>query len=56
MLIALKFERLSDLGYPVGSGANVTFVPLAMPLIFGRGAIATILSMTPIFALPTRGG
>jgi multiple antibiotic resistance protein len=28
------------------AGANIAFVPLAMPLMFGPGAIATILGMT----------
>jgi multiple antibiotic resistance protein len=28
-----------------GAGANVAFVPLAMPLMFGPGAIATIIGM-----------
>src|SRR5262245_60338073 len=30
------------------SGANVAFVPLAMPIMFGPGAIATILGMTSL--------
>jgi multiple antibiotic resistance protein len=34
----------SDLG-PSGAGANIAFVPLAMPLMFGPGAIATIIGM-----------
>jgi multiple antibiotic resistance protein len=29
-----------------GPGANIAFVPLAMPLMFGPGAIATIISLT----------
>jgi multiple antibiotic resistance protein len=29
-----------------GSGADIAFVPLAMPLMFGPGAIATIIGMT----------
>jgi multiple antibiotic resistance protein len=29
-----------------GQGGNIEFVPLAMPLMFGPGAIATILGMT----------
>jgi multiple antibiotic resistance protein len=29
-----------------GKGENIEFVPLAMPLMFGPGAIATILGMT----------
>ena len=29
-----------------GQGRNIEFVPLAMPLMFGPGAIATILGMT----------
>ena len=29
-----------------GPGANIAFVPLAMPLMFGPGAIATIIGMT----------
>jgi len=28
-----------------GAGANIAFVPLAMPLMFGPGAIATIIGM-----------
>jgi multiple antibiotic resistance protein len=30
---------------PAGAGENVAFVPLAMPLMFGPGAIATVLGM-----------
>lgn len=30
-----------------GSGDDVAFVPLAMPIMFGPGAMATILGMTP---------
>jgi multiple antibiotic resistance protein len=29
-----------------GAGADIAFVPLAMPLMFGPGAIATIIGMT----------
>jgi multiple antibiotic resistance protein len=29
-----------------GPGANIAFVPLAMPLMFGPGAIATLIGMT----------
>jgi multiple antibiotic resistance protein len=36
-----------DLGLSGGGGdANIAFVPLAMPLMFGPGAIATIIGMT----------
>ena len=37
-----------DLGISgAGAGeANIAFVPLAMPLMFGPGAIATIIGMT----------
>jgi multiple antibiotic resistance protein len=36
----------ADLGLSgEGPGANVAFVPLAMPLMFGPGAIATIIGM-----------
>jgi multiple antibiotic resistance protein len=31
---------------PAGPGANIAFVPLAMPLMFGPGAIATIIGMS----------
>jgi len=31
---------------PASEGANIAFVPLAMPLMFGPGAIATIIGMT----------
>ncbi len=33
---------------PSGSGTDVAFVPLAMPIMFGPGAIATILGMTSL--------
>jgi multiple antibiotic resistance protein len=31
---------------PAGANANIAFVPLAMPLMFGPGAIATIIGMS----------
>jgi multiple antibiotic resistance protein len=33
---------------PVGTDEDVAFVPLAMPIMFGPGAIATILGMTSL--------
>ena len=37
---------------PTGSGDTVAFVPLAMPLMFGPGAIATVLGMTSFVRHP----
>ena len=37
---------------PVGPGDTVAFVPLAMPLMFGPGAIATVLGMTSFVRHP----
>jgi len=37
---------------PAGAGENVAFVPLAMPLMFGPGAIATVLGMASIVRHP----
>ena len=44
-----------DLGVPgTESGdANIAFVPLAMPLMFGPGAIATIIGMTATIKGPS---
>ena len=41
-------KSASDFGDPSASfaNANIAFVPLAMPLMFGPGAIATIMGMT----------
>jgi len=39
---------------PVGAGENVAFVPLAMPLMFGPGAIATVLGMASLVHDPLR--
>ena len=37
---------------PIGAGDTVAFVPLAMPLMFGPGAIATVLGMTSLVRHP----
>ena len=37
---------------PSGEEANVAFVPLAMPLMFGPGAIATVLGMASLVRHP----
>jgi multiple antibiotic resistance protein len=37
---------------PTGPGDTVAFVPLAMPLMFGPGAIATVLGMTSLVRHP----
>jgi multiple antibiotic resistance protein len=37
---------------PAGAGDNVAFVPLAMPLMFGPGAIATVLGMASLVRHP----
>jgi multiple antibiotic resistance protein len=37
---------------PDGAGADVAFVPLAMPLMFGPGAIATVLGMASLVRHP----
>jgi len=37
---------------PVGASDTVAFVPLAMPLMFGPGAIATVLGMTSLVRHP----
>jgi multiple antibiotic resistance protein len=37
---------------PAGPGDTVAFVPLAMPLMFGPGAIATVLGMTSFVRHP----
>jgi multiple antibiotic resistance protein len=37
---------------PTGTGDTVAFVPLAMPLMFGPGAIATVLGMTSLVRHP----
>jgi multiple antibiotic resistance protein len=37
---------------PGGAEANVAFVPLAMPLMFGPGAIATVLGMASLVHHP----
>jgi len=37
---------------PAGEGENVAFVPLAMPLMFGPGAIATVLGMASLIRHP----
>jgi multiple antibiotic resistance protein len=37
---------------PAGAGEDVAFVPLAMPLMFGPGAIATVLGMTSLVHHP----
>jgi MarC family membrane protein len=37
---------------PAGQGDTVAFVPLAMPLMFGPGAIATALGMTSLVRHP----
>ena len=37
---------------PTGAGDTVAFVPLAMPLMFGPGAIATVLGMTSLVRHP----
>jgi multiple antibiotic resistance protein len=37
---------------PTGTGDTVAFVPLAMPLMFGPGAIATVLGMTSFVRHP----
>ena len=37
---------------PAGSGENVAFVPLAMPLMLGPGAIATVLGMASLVRHP----
>jgi multiple antibiotic resistance protein len=37
---------------PVGGDDTVAFVPLAMPLMFGPGAIATVLGMTSLVRHP----
>ena len=40
---------------PAGADENVAFVPLAMPLMFGPGAIATVLGMASVVRHPLRG-
>jgi MarC family membrane protein len=37
---------------PIGAGDTVAFVPLTMPLMFGPGAIATVLGMTSLVRHP----
>jgi multiple antibiotic resistance protein len=37
---------------PAGGDRDVAFVPLAMPLMFGPGAIATVLSMASLVRHP----
>jgi MarC family membrane protein len=37
---------------PTGAGDTVAFVPLAMPLMFGPGAIATVLGMASLVRHP----
>ena len=37
---------------PAGTNEDVAFVPLAMPLMFGPGAIATVLGMTSLVTHP----
>ena len=37
---------------PTGPGDTVAFVPLAMPLMFGPGAIATVLGMASFVRHP----
>lgn len=37
-----------------GGEGNVAFVPLAMPLMFGPGAIATIIGMASLVREPSR--
>jgi len=37
---------------PIGAGDTVAFVPLAMPLMFGPGAIATVLGMASLVRHP----
>ncbi len=37
---------------PTGTGDTIAFVPLAMPLMFGPGAIATVLGMTSFVRHP----
>ena len=37
-----------------GEGDNVAFVPLAMPLMFGPGAIATVIGMASLVREPLR--
>jgi small neutral amino acid transporter SnatA (MarC family) len=37
---------------PAGGDGDVAFVPLAMPLMFGPGAIATVLGMASLFRHP----
>jgi multiple antibiotic resistance protein len=44
-----KQADAADLGAP-DPGADIAFVPLAMPLMFGPGAIATIIGMTSTIA------
>ena len=39
---------------PAGGDGNVAFVPLAMPLMFGPGAIATVLGMASLVEHPLR--
>jgi multiple antibiotic resistance protein len=41
-------SMLSAAGGPADKGDDVAFVPLAMPIMFGPGAIATILGMTSL--------
>jgi multiple antibiotic resistance protein len=49
VLTRIGFTLMSGAGKDLSSGTagdNIAFVPLAMPLMFGPGAIATIISMT----------
>ena len=34
------------IGHPADAGNDVAFIPLAMPIMFGSGAIVTVLGMT----------
>jgi multiple antibiotic resistance protein len=52
VLMRIGFDLFSPTGQGVGGAenaeadSNIAFMPLAMPLMFGPGAIATILGMT----------
>jgi multiple antibiotic resistance protein len=55
ILVKIGFELFSPSskgGIVSGGGsaqdANIAFVPLAMPIMFGPGAIATILGMSSV--------
>jgi multiple antibiotic resistance protein len=48
----LPSGTLSIVSAPAGADEDVAFVPLAMPLMFGPGAIATVIGMASLVRHP----